>query len=106
RSDNVVRLVPRRIDHRNVKGLAQSDYVWKLTSEVIGHCFAISFVVRKCFVPKGLLFRLENGSDVVGLLFTQQLNEHVGEDVYRLSNLSLRCGKWRCTVLHRRVKRT
>jgi hypothetical protein len=57
-------------------------------------------------VSKCLFARFEDGCDVVGLLFTQQLDEHVGEDVDGLRDKSLRRREGLRAVLHRRVKRT
>ena len=36
RADNVVRFKTRRVDHRNVEGLAESDNVWKLLARSSG----------------------------------------------------------------------
>ncbi len=71
RADDIVSLVARRIQDRNVVSLADADDVWQLRDKVVRHFRAIGFVVAESLMAESLLARLENGSDVLRLLVLQ-----------------------------------
>ena len=51
-------------------------------------------------MPKGLLFRFENGRDVIWFLVLQQFTQHVRENINRLRDLTFRSLERRGAIGH------
>ena len=91
--DDVVSFIAGYVDQRNVECLAEPEDVRHLLREIVRHFEAVRLVIGEGLVSKRLLARFKNGGDVVGFLFTQQLDQHIGEDVNGLGYKPLRAEK-------------
>ncbi len=79
RAHHVVGLEAVEFQYRQLHGFAHPPHVGQLHGKLVRHRRALRFVLRKQFVAKRRLSRIENHCKVVGRMFLRQLAQHVGK---------------------------
>ena len=79
RTDHVVGLPPRLAQDRNVKRLAESEYVRQCLAQILGHGLALGFILFVLVVPVRGLRRVEDNGDMRRLALFDDGEQGVGK---------------------------
>ena len=92
-TDHIVGLVPWDLEHGDVDGLNHLADALHLTAHLLPHGRPVCLVLLKLLVSKGGHRGVEGDGDVVGFLLLERVQQHHGEAVHRVGQLSLRGGE-------------
>ena len=79
RADHIVGLPPRLAQNRDVKRLAEPEYIRQCLAQILGHRLALGFVLFVLVVPVRRLRRVEDSGDVRWLALFDDGEQGVGE---------------------------